>query len=638
MLMQSIRDHATGWIAWAIVILISIPFALWGIQEYLSPTSNVSVAVVNGTEIGINDFQRTYQRQLQQLRAILGPSFDINQLDEERLRRESLEELINSEIVLQTARAGGMRVGDQQLAHAIRTQEMFQRDGRFSDELYQQWLRNQGYSVGGFEIDLKRSMLTEQLVVGIAGSAFVTDRELAQAVSLQRQQRVIDTLTVPVERFADVEVDAEAVRAHYEANQVDYVSPEQVKLKYVEVSRDAIAAGIDVDEERLREIYERRKADLQTPEQREASHILVALPADADEAAVEAARARLVALKQQIEAGASFEELAREHSEDPGSARQGGSLGSFGRGVMDPAFEDAAFRLALGEVSDPVRSAFGFHLIRVDAIHESRVPSFEDIRESLRTDYRNSQAEQRFVELVDTMATVAFEHPDSLDAVADALGLTPSVTDWVSPAPAANSGIARDPRVVEAAFSEEVLQGGFNSEPIELDPTHVVVLRVADHRPSRQRPLEEVREQIERELKAREARKLAAASGRELLERLRAGEDRARVAEQADLQWSGVATVGRDSTAVAPGVLQTAFRLRRPEAGQPSFDGTETAIGDYVVVALEEVVDGSLESEDEQQRLALRRQLEAEDGREIYDAVVKTLRSSADVTVIEENL
>ena len=638
MLLQSIRDRATGWIAWAIVILISIPFALWGIQEYLSPTSNVAVAVVNGTEVGINEFQRTYQRQLQQLRAILGPGFDINQLDEERLRRQALEELVNAEIMLQTAHGGGMRVGDAQLARAIQVQEMFQRDGRFSEELYQQWLRNQGYSSGGFETDLRRSMLTEQLVAGIAGSAFVTDREFDNAVKLQLQQRVIDTLTVPAARFADVEVDAEAVRAHYEANQVDYVSPEQVKLKYVEVSRDAIADAIEVDDETLLEVYERRRSDLRTPEQREASHILIALPGDADETAIESARERLADIKQQIENGASFADLAREHSEDPGSASAGGSLGSFGRGVMDPAFEEAAFGLALGEVSDPVRSAFGFHLIRVDAIHEAKVPSFEEIRESLRIDYRNSEAEQEFVELVDIMATVAFENPSSIDTVAEALGLTPNISDWISPSPAANSGIARDPRIVAAAFSEEVLQEGFNSEPIELDPTHVVVLRVAEHRPSRQQPLEEVYERIERELKTRKASELAASSGRELLERLRAGEEPARVAEQADLEWSGASQIGRDSSGLSPDVLQTAFRLPAPDAGRASFGGSATAAGDFIVVALEKVVDGSIENEDAQQRNAARRQLEAEAGREAYDAVVQTLRSSADVSIIEENL
>jgi len=638
MLMQSIRDRATGWIAWVIVILISIPFALWGIQEYLSPASNVAVAVVNDVEVGVNEFQRTYQRQRAQLQSLLGASFDINQLDEERLREEALNQLVNDEVVVQAAIAGGMRIGDRQLAHAIQVQSIFQRDGAFSEELYQQWLRTQGYSAGGFENDLKRSMLAEQLVAGVATSAFVTDRELERAVRLEGQKRVFETLTVPVSRFADVEVDAEAVRAHYEANQADYVAPEQVKLKVVEVSRDAIAADVEVTDEALRAIYERRKRDLQTQEQREASHILLTLDDDADEAAVAEARDRLMDLKRQIEGGASFETLAAEHSQDPGSARQGGSLGPIGRGVMDPAFEDAVFELALGEVSDPVRSAFGLHLIKVDAIHASKLPTYDEVREQLRRDYQNEESEQQFVEMVEMLANLAFENPDSLDAVAEDLGVTPSITDWISPVAATNSGIGRNAAVIEAAFSPDVLQEGFNSEPIELDATRIIVIRVVEHRASRQQPLEEVSERIERTLAARQARKLAADSGRALLERLQSGEDRARVAEQAELTWSDTMELGRSAREADASVLKTLFRMPRPGSGETLFGSAISAGGDTVIVALQRVIDGASEAQDAQQIESVRRALEADAGRATYDAVVQTLRNDAEVVIIRENL
>jgi peptidyl-prolyl cis-trans isomerase D len=637
-MLQSIRDHATGWIAWVIVILISIPFALWGIQEYLSPTSNVAVASVDGTDIGIDEFQRTYQRQRAQLQSLLGPSFDLNQLDEDRLREEALNQLINDEVVLQVAIAGGMRIGDRQLARAIQTQEIFQENGSFSEALYQQWLRAQGYSAGGFETDLKRSLLAEQLVAGIATSTIVTGHEVDNAIRLQRQKRIVDTLTVPLSRFEDVEIDDAAILAHYEANQADYVAPEQVKLKYIEVSRDAIAAGVDVDDEELRAVYELRKADMRTPEQREASHILIILDDDADETAVSAARERLLELKGQIDAGASFEDLAREHSEDPGSARQGGSLGAFGRGVMDPVFEEAAFGLAVGEVSDPVRSAFGVHLIRVDAITPSKLPSFEEVRDTLYAEYQNDKAEQQFVEMVDIMATMAFETPDSLDPVAETLGLVPSVTDWMSPQAASNSGIGRNAAVIEAAFNPDVLRDGFNSEPVELDPARVVVVRVADHRPSSQQPVEEVRDRIEGQLAAREARTRAADSGRALLERLESGEDRQTVADEAGLAWSGDKELQRDSADLDAGVRDTAFRLARPAPGSNTFGGSVAAGGDFVIVDVKQVVDGSLGEEDEEARNAARRQLEVEAGRATYDAVVETLRGSAEVAVFRENL
>jgi len=638
MLMQGIRDHATGWIAWVIVILISIPFALWGINEYLSPTSNVAVAVIDGTDVSINEFQRTYQRRREQLQSLLGASFDINQLDEDRLREEALDQLINDEVVLQAAREGGMRIGDQQLAHAIQAQPVFSQGGIFSEDLYQQWLRNQGFSPGRFEYDLKRSMLAEQIVAGIATSAIVTERELEVAVRLQRQKRVIETLTLPVARFSDVVIEEADIRAYYDSNQADYVAPEQVKLEYIELSRDAIASAVQVEDGELRAVYGQRMADFQTPEQREASHILLTLDDDADEATVAATRERLEAIKAQFDSGASFEELALEHSQDPGSARQGGSLGAISRGVMDPAFEDAVFELALDAVSDPVRSAFGLHLIKVDAIHASKLPAFEEVRDKMRAKYQDEKAEREFVELVETMVTLAFEDSESLQSVADALGLTPGVSDWVSPQVASNSGIGRNPAVIAAAFNPDVLRDGFNSEPIELDPSRVIVLRIAEHRPSRQQPLEEVQDSIRRTLAAREARKLAADSGRTLLERLRSGEDRQDVAAQAELEWSGELELARDSRKVDASVANTVFRMTRPGSGQTVFDGIAGAGGDFVIVGLSRVIDGVLADEDKEQREAATRNLEVEAGRAAYDAVVQALRNSADVVIIRENL
>ena len=638
MLMQGIRDHATGWIAWVIVILISIPFALWGINEYLSPTSNVAVAVIDGTDVSINEFQRTYQRRRDQLRSLLGASFDINQLDEDRLREEALDQLINDEVVLQAAREGGMRIGDQQLAHAIQAQPVFSQGGIFSEDLYQQWLRNQGFSPGRFEYDLKRSMLAEQIVAGIATSAIVTERELEAAVRLQRQKRVIETLTLPVARFSDVVIEDADIRAYYDSNQADYVAPEQVKLKYIELSRDAIASAVQVEDGELRAVYEQRMADFQTPEQRDASHILLTLDDDADEATVAATRERLEAIKAQFDSGASFEELALEHSQDPGSARQGGSLGAISRGVMDPAFEDAVFELALNEVSDPVRSAFGLHLIKVDAIHASKLPAFEEVREKMRAKYQDEKAEREFVEQVEIMVTLAFEDSESLQSVADALGLTPGVSDWVSPQVASNSGIGRNPAVIAAAFNPDVLRDGFNSEPIELDPSRVIVLRIAEHRPSRQQPLEEVQDSIRRTLAAREARKLTADSGRTLLERLRSGEDRQDVAAQAELEWSGELELARGSRKVDASVANTVFRMTRPGSAQTVFDGIAGAGGDFVIVGLSRVIDGVLADEDKEQREAATRNLEVEAGRAAYDAVVQALRNSADVVIMRENL
>jgi peptidyl-prolyl cis-trans isomerase D len=305
---------------------------------------------------------------------------------------------------------------------------------------------------------------------------------------------------------------------------------------------------------------------------------------------------------------------------------------------MDPSFEDAVFSLALSEVSDPVRSAFGLHLIKVDAINQSKVPTFDEVRDKMRAEYQKDKAEHIYIDRVETLATLAFEHPDSLDAVADALGLTPNVTDWMSPLAATNSGIGRNPAVLAAAFTPDVLQGGFNSEPIELDSSRVIVLRMADYRPSSQEPLEAVKERIERYLSAQQARKLAAESGNAMLERLQSGEDRLAVAAQAQLDWSVESELTRNAPGVDDVVLATAFRLRRPAPGQASFGASVSAEGDFVIVALQRVIDGAMGDEDQELRAATKRNLEIEAGRASYDAVVQTLRSNADVTIIRENL
>ncbi|MDX1432556.1 MAG: SurA N-terminal domain-containing protein [Gammaproteobacteria bacterium] len=638
MLLQSIRDKATGWIAWVIVILISIPFALWGIQEYLSPGGSATIAKINGTEVSVNEFHRLYQRQRMQLQAMLGPRFDPRQIDEERLRERALNDLVDGEVVLQAAIASGMRVGDAQLAQAIQSLEAFQQDGRFSQELYEQWLSRQGYSPEGFEYDLRRSILTEQLVSGVASSAFVTAHELDDLMRMRAQTRRFAALTVPVSRFADATVNDAAVEAYYQANMDQFVAPEEVRVEYVELAREEIAKDIGIDEEELRQRYETRKESFGTPEQREAAHILIRLPLDADEAAVKAATDELLELARQLEAGADFAELAKQHSQDPGSASQGGSLGAFGKGVMDPDFEAAAFALGVGEVSEPVRSSFGLHLIKVTGIEEARTRTFEEVRAQLERELRRERSESIFVDRLEQLANLAFEQPKSLDAAADTLGLEKRTLEWFTPLPRLNQGLAANPDVVEAAFSADVMELGNNSEVIEVGTGRVMVLRVADHRPARQQSLEEVSARIRERLVAEKAREQAAEQGRALLARLAGGAPADEVAREAELEWSEPVQATRDAADRDAAVLETAFHMPRPAAGETVYDGVATGAGDFVIVALEQVVDGDPQAAPKDERDAAAESLALSQGRNDYQSVVRELRDEAKVEIYRDNL
>ena len=636
-MLQLIRDNATGWIAWGIVILISIPFALWGIHQYVTPEGSVAVATVDDTEIGYYDFQRQYARRRQQLRSILGTGL-IEGEEDARLRRDVLDAMIDSEVLVGSAAASGMRVGDEQLASTIRTQEVFQSGDGFSQALYEGWLRSQGYSPGGFEQDLRRSVLEQQIALGVSQSEFLSGSGLRDAVRLQMQTRTFSLLTLPASDFEAPEPTDSEIRDHFESHRGEYTAPERLRLRYLEISLDEIAAGVKADDGELRALFDAEPERFVTPEKREVSHILISVPSDAGEDDDALARERLVALKDRLAVGESFEDLALDNSDDPGSAPAGGALGFIERGMMVPEFEQAAFALATGEVSDPVRSSFGWHLVKVTSVQESRNATFEEVRDQVLAQYQSREAERIFAERVDTLANVTYENPESLEAGAQELGLPIRESDPVTRDGRSGDAIASQPAVVEAAFSSDVLDEGNNSEPIEFEPGRVVVVRVFAHEPSRELSLEEARADITADLQADARREAVTERGRALLGELRGGRDADAVAGDVGLEWSRFEDVGRTGGGVSGQILEVAFRMPRPGSGTPQFDGMLDDHGDFVVVSLSRVDDGDIASLNDDETGVLRRTLEAGIGRSIFDAFVRGRRQSADVRIIEQNL
>jgi peptidyl-prolyl cis-trans isomerase D len=632
-MLQLIRDRATGWIAWAIIILISIPFALWGIQEYFYADSTVAVARVNDTELTLPQFQRAQQQQIAQLRSVLGAAFDPSQIDQEQIRRRTIDVMVNEELVQQGAASSGMRVGDLQLAHAIETQELFQIDGAFSTALYETYLRNEGYSVGGFEHQLRRSILSEQIISGLARSAIATETDLENLVRLTNQARSFGSLRFPVSDYEDLELDEAAVEDYYAKHQAELKTPQRIDVEYLELSRAALAAQLAVDEEELRAYYESQKGNYIQPESRRASHILVRVPADADEQAVEEARASLVDIKERLSAGESFAALAEQYSDDPGSAGQGGDLGFFERGLMDPGFEDAAFSTELGQVSDPVRSSFGFHLIEVTDIRATGEQSFETVRDELAQDYRDEQAERLYFEQLERLATLSFEHPDTLEVAADDLGLTVKTTGFFARNEPSEDPISSEPEIVNVAFSSDVLEAGNNSELVELSGGRAITLRVREAQPARALEMEEARDIITNRLSAEAARAAARRTGEAALELLREGG-----ADDSGYTWEEFEKVQRDSFDVEREILSEAFRMPSPPAGVSEYSGIVTGSGDYVVIRLSAVEDGGLDTVESEQLSSARQALGANYGQQEYAAFVRSLRDRAEIDVNEQSL
>lgn len=635
-MMQFIRDHAQGWIAWVIVVLICIPFALWGVQEYLGVDPNVTVAEINGEEVGLQRFQQAYQRN----RAQLGVAIDDPAL-EQQLRMDTVERLVQDEVVVQTAISTGLRISDEQLALAIQSQAAFQSDGTFSQGAYESFVRNQGFSPGGFEYNYRRTLLAGQIFSALVDTAFATEAEADAIARLQDQQRTFSTLTLEQAKFAPQTLPDAQVQAWYEENKARFRSDEQVKLAYLTLSKLALASEFNAKDDELKSLYEARKGSLARPQERRASHILVAVGQQASEADVTAARAKADDLHKQLRDGGDFAELAKVNSDDPGSGAKGGDLGFFAQGWMAPEFEAAAFALSVGELSAPVRTNFGFHIIRLDETRGGDIPDFEAVRDQILADYQADKSEGEFYARVERLQNLAYEQPDNLDVASEELSLAIETTDFITRTGVADNAVLGNPNILRAAFSEDVLRGGNNSEVLDVDGGNAVaVVRVLEHKVSAEQPLEAVREAVEAAIKAERATKASREAGHALVAQLREGASALEVAGEAGFTWADYTAVQRTASdaGVDANARQLAFKMPRPGA-QPSVDGIATAAGDFIIVRLTQVADpqaSTVTEDDKQLRNAQSALVQRATGNAAFQNLLDSLRDGADVVVHED--
>jgi peptidyl-prolyl cis-trans isomerase D len=625
-MLQKIREKITGWVAWTIVITIGIVFAVWGID--LSFTPRPMAAKVDGAEVPVEPVRRAYQEQVARFQQAFRGDVPAEIADE--IRRGVIEQFVSRELLQQRVVRQGYRVSDAQVAEQLQSYEAFQVGGQFSIEAYRAALAGAGYTPAMFEAEQRRLLEIQQLQDAIVLSSFVTPNELQRRVALQRELREVEWVALPLERFlADVEVSEADVEARYQESSERWMTPESVDLAYIEVRLQELAQTIEVSEEDLRAYYEsevsREPERFLGLERRKAAHILVT--GDDAEARIEALRAR-------IEAGEDFAAVAEEASDDPGSARQGGDLGWVERGMMVPAFEDALFAMEPGTVSEPVRSEFGWHLIRLDEVEQSGGATFDEVRDELLAEYRSRQAEDRYYDDAESLATLAFENPDSLQPAASALGYEIETVAGVTRQ--GGPGIAMSPAVIAAAWSEGVFDRRENSALVELDDDRVVVLRVNDYQPPQQRPLQEVAEQITAELRRERAAARVAELAAEAETRLAAGAPVAEVAEAVSGDHVGGLTVVRDDTTAPPAVVSAAFAVPRP-AGEPVVSRAQGANGEFVVRVLSATPGGMDLLRPEEQR-QLRDQARGARASQELQAYLEDMRRGADVTVFENAL
>ncbi len=636
-MLQSIRDRAQGWIAWIIVTLLIIPFALWGINEYFGNAQTVVVAKVADTEIELNQFQGAYQQYRQRLQAMLGSSIDIGKLNQDTIKQEALEQMVTQKLLQKTGQNAGMRISDEQVAVFINALDAFKNDGAFSSELYAERLRSAGQSPRSFEESLRNEMVADQLRQAIADSEFVTPAEAALVRRLNDQKRDIVYTIIGFEDFkSQVTVGDPQVETYYQSHPQEFMTEEMVKVSYVELSLDQLAKKVPVTDEAIAAYYAERVADFTVPEQRKVSQILVKLPIEASVDQTAAAKAKAEKILAIARGGKNLNEIAEQDLEAFGADVEFSNMGFMERGVMQGAFDDAMFALQPKQVSEVVKSDFGFHIIQLDEINPGKTQPLTEIREDVTTAYRRHQAEGQFVDFAEQLANLAYENPESLDPASDTLELPVKQSDYFSRS--GGDGIFADPKLVSAAFEDEVLEERSNSAPIEVGDTHMVVLRVDEFKPAGLKPLAEVRETIRSKMTSEEAKKLAAERGSELLKRLAAGGERAALAAKYKFTWVQDDKVDRDDPNLNRAVSRAAFKLPKPAPNRPVYDGVALGNGDYAVLGVLGVSDlpakdGTTEELARQKGDLLKRK-----SAQVWREFVAQLKDRSEVKIYEQNL
>ncbi len=623
-MLQAIHDKAKGWVAYAIVGFISIPFVLFGINSYFEGGSAAPAAIVNGEEID----SREVQNQLAQLRQQFG-RMGAN-LGDEQLRQIALDNVINRALLRQKADEAGYRASSTEVANTIR--QYFQADGQFDAEQYQRYLTTQRRNQGEFENQIREDLTQGHFQQAIVGTAFVPKSQAEYYQSLRQQTRDVETFTLKMADFeAQVTISDEQVADYFEKNKERYMTEERVKLAYLDIDQTVLAESILVTDEELEAHYDENASEYVTPEEREVSHILVEIK-DEDEAA---AQAKADGLYQAISSGErTFEDVAQNDSDDKVAAENKGLLGSVVVGDWGADFEKAVFALEVNVVSEPVKTEAGYEILRVNSITEAVQESFAEVKESLAENYRATKAADLYLDKTDQVQTLAYEQSGDLAPAAEAAGIEIQQTDWVTRS--SGEGVGANPQLRQVAFSDEVLVERKNSEPIELKDTQAVVIRVIEHEPAEQKPLDEVKAEIVAALTTQEARSLTASKGEELLTKLAETNDWSALTESGLGDAAAVDKAGkveRTGSEMSPVVVGKVFGMARPEADKRSWDSAVLPEGDYVLIALNGVEDGATEVDEAAGQLFTGSVSRRESG-----ALLKALRERAEVELKTENL
>ncbi|MCZ6458666.1 MAG: SurA N-terminal domain-containing protein [Gammaproteobacteria bacterium] len=632
-MLQKLRDQTQNFgfkVLVGIIIFVLLIFGFGGGLSLFS-TADREIASVNGDDITQSMLATEAERERRRMAAQFGTDFDPNLIDPLRLQNVVLDQLIGRMLLQQAAADLGIGASPKQISSSIRSNPIFHIDNKFEETNYRRVVQYMGYDPKSFLEVTEEQIALQQLRSGIIDSAFLTDWELRQHARILNQRRDLAYLAFTQDAFAgQIEVNDEAIGLRYEENQLQYLTEENVDISYVElISSDLINdPAVVVTEEDIRDTYETDKAAAPDEEQRNSRHILLQI---GDQRSAVDAQAELMVLRDRTEAGESFAELAQEHSEDIVSAAAGGELGAVAAGVFDADYDRVLWALNEGEVSQPVQTELGYHLIKLESIQITKYPTFAELRREIEDRLRRLQASQLFTDRIRELDNLAFEQPESLSGISEALGLEIKNAQGISRT--TGSGIFGNVQLREAIFSDEVLLNGNNSAAIEYIENRAVVARVGNRHEPEPIPLEEVSEEIKSVIVAELARAEINVAHTAALARIKAGESVAEVADDHGLRWQTVELARRTQPGVPREVLQTAFSLERPADEVTKVVGEASSVaGEKYVVTVTRVEDGDVSTMAESEINTVRGLLANRVSNVDFEGFYRTLENDASIS------
>ncbi len=630
-----IRDRATGWVAGIIVGALIISFAFWGVSFYFGQGGDVNVASVNGTDIKLQTFQRSFYNLRKQMQSIFGDALSLE--EEELIKEQTLQKLVNTELVNQIIEDSGLRITNTKVVETIKNLELFKDEEGFDRTKYERSIFSLGMEPAFFEAQLRMDLLSEQLQAGISESLFVLESELHDILRLKLQTRDLSYSILNLASFIDdSEIDDHEIEAFYKANPERYADPENIKIAYLELDVDELTKTVTTDEDSLRNYYNDNKDNYDVAEQRSVTKLFVKTGEEATEERKAKAKEIIDSAMKLVNEGKGFEEVISQFTEEEKSALEFSEHAFMAKGIMEKEIDEFLFNSEEGDISDMIETKNGFNIIKVGEIRGGPKNKFENVAEQVEHDYRRSQAELQFFELADQLTTLSYEHSDTLEIAAEAIGLEVIESGYFS-RDSTSEDLISNPKIISNSFDPELISSGQNSEAIELSDSHIVVLRVLDHRVATTKAIDDVRDEVIADIRLERAAEKINETGDAIVQQLKSGVSPDSITSEIELEWTTVEKIKRDDVNVNRAVLRNAFQSGKPGDDEPIISSNRLGSGDYAIIIVTATYDGDVAEDDELSKLT-DLELRRTRGTNEWQELLKNARNNANIMIYKDNI